>query len=94
MIGVVEVKKVQWYQCEIAHLSVDPPAQGAGVGTSLVEEAERRAREFGSRIAQCTIRVGNTASEAVFAKRGFSPTVTFRNERTQNDVRVYQKVIG
>jgi hypothetical protein len=38
--------------------------------------------------------VGNTASEAVFTKRGFAPTVTFRNERTGNEVRVYQKVVG
>jgi ribosomal protein S18 acetylase RimI-like enzyme len=94
VIGAVEVKRVQWYQCEIAHLSVDPRAQGAGVGTSLLEEAENRARQLGGRIAQCTIRVGNAASEAVFKKRGFAPTVTFRNERTMNDVRVYQKVIG
>jgi len=94
VIAVVEVKSVQWYQCEISHLSVDPRAQGAGVGKSLVEEAEDRGREVGGRIAQCTIRVGNAASEAVFTKRGFTATVTFRNARTGNEVRVYQKVIG
>jgi GNAT superfamily N-acetyltransferase len=94
VIGVVEVKRVQWYQCEISHLSVDPSAQGAGVGRSLIEEAEHRTRELGGRVAQCTIRVGNVASEAVFTKRGFAPTVTFRNERTGNDVTVYQKVVG
>jgi ribosomal protein S18 acetylase RimI-like enzyme len=94
VVGVVEVKKVQWYQCEISHLSVQPHAQGAGLGTSLVAEAERRARDMGSRIAQCTIRVGNVASEGIFTRRGFAPTATFRNERTGNEVRVYQKVVG
>jgi len=93
VVGVVEVKRVQWYQCEISHLSVDPRAQGAGIGTSLVEDAERRTREMGGRISQRTIRVGNAASEAVFTKRGFVPAALFRNERTGNEVRVYQKVV-
>ena len=94
VVGVVEVKKVQWYQCEISHLSVQPHAQGAGIGSSLVAEAELRAHQIGGRIAQCTIRVGNVASENLFTRRGFAPTVTFRNERTGNEVRVYQKVVG
>jgi hypothetical protein len=27
LTGVVEVKRVQWYQCEIDHVSVDPCAK-------------------------------------------------------------------
>jgi len=87
------VKKVQWYQCEISHLSVDPAARGVGIGRSLVEEVEVRACRLGARIAQCTIRIGNAASEAVFTKRGFVATVTFRNAQSGNDVTVYQKVL-
>jgi len=93
VIGAVEVKKVQWYQCEISHLSVDPAARGVGIGRSLVEEVEVRACRLGARIAQCTIRIGNAASEAVFTKRGFVATVTFRNAQSGNDVTVYQKVL-
>jgi ribosomal protein S18 acetylase RimI-like enzyme len=93
VIAVVEVKKVQWYQCEVSHLSVDSTFRGAGIGRSLVQEAEERARRLGARIAQCSIRVGNTPSEAVFAKCGFLATVTFRNARTGNNVTVYQKVL-
>src|SRR2546426_2878779 len=33
VIGAVEVKKVQWYQCEIDHVSVDPGFQRKGVGS-------------------------------------------------------------
>jgi len=93
VVAAVEVKTVQWYQCEISHLSVDPAARGAGIGRSLVEEAEVRACRLGARIAQCTIRVGNAASEAVFTRCGFVPSVTFRNTQTGNDVTVYQKVL-
>jgi ribosomal protein S18 acetylase RimI-like enzyme len=93
VIATVEVKKVQWYQCEVSHLSVDPTFRGAGIGRSLVQEAEERARRLGARIAQCSIRVGNTPSEAVFTKCGFIATVTFHNARTGNNVTVYQKVL-
>src|SRR5687768_9000049 len=56
VIGVVEVRLVQWYQCEVLHLSVRRDAQGRGIGSSLVDEAETFARILGARIAQCTIR--------------------------------------
>src|SRR5438132_582872 len=32
LVGVVEAKRVQWYQCEIDHLSVRADAEGKGVG--------------------------------------------------------------
>ena len=93
LLAVVEVKKVQWYQCEIDHLSVDPSAKRAGLGTALVQEAEARARELGARVAQCTIRVGNTGSERLFRKGGYTPTITFVNETNGNQVKVYQKLL-
>ena len=55
LMGVVEAKPVQWYQCEIDHLSVHPEFTQRGVGSRLLEAAEARAGEFGARIAQCTI---------------------------------------
>lgn len=94
VMGVVEAKRVQWYQLEIDHLSVDPVFTRRGVGSELVEDAEDRARQLGARIAQCTIRAGNAASEALFKKRGYWPTVTFWNEGTENKVTVYQKVLN
>ena len=93
LLGTVEVKKVQWYQCEIDHLSVDPAAKRTGLGTSLVEEAEARARHLGARVAQCTIRVGNTESEGLFKKCGYTATVTFVNASNGNQVTVYQKLL-
>jgi ribosomal protein S18 acetylase RimI-like enzyme len=93
VLGAVEVKKVQWYQCEIDHLSVHPEARGQGIGKSLLQEAEAAARRLGARIAQCTIRVGNVQSEGLFKKHGYSATVTFFNQQNDNRVTVYQKVL-
>jgi hypothetical protein len=58
-----------------------------------VKEAEQCILKVGARIAQCTIRAGNAASEALFRKFGYSPTVTFFNARSGNDVTVYQKAL-
>lgn len=94
VIGAVEVKKVQWYQCEIDHVSVDPGHKRHGVGSALLEAAEERARQLGARVAQCTIRVGNVESDGLFKKKGYTGTVTFRNADSGNDVTVYQRVLG
>jgi len=94
VLGAVEVKRVQWYQCEIDHLSVDPSAKRQGVGTMLVKAAEDRAKQLGARIAQCTIRVGNLESEGLFKKNGYALTATFFNAGTGNRVGVYQKVLS
>jgi ribosomal protein S18 acetylase RimI-like enzyme len=93
VLGAVEVKKVQWYQCEIDHLSVDPQSKRRGIGSWLLQEAEARASDLGARVTQCTIRVGNVASESLFCKYGYTATVTFVNRENGNQVTVYQKVL-
>jgi len=93
LLGVVEVRAVQWYQCEIDHLSVQENVGRKGIGSSLLKEAEARVVELGRRIAQCTIRIGNEASEGLFKKFGYAPTVTFFNKYSGNNVTVYQKAL-
>ena len=93
VLGAVEVKKVQWNQCEIDHLSVHPEAKRQGIGTLLLLEAEAKAKQLGARVTQCTIKIGNEASEGLFRKQEYSPTVTFLNEQSGNRVTVYQKVL-
>jgi ribosomal protein S18 acetylase RimI-like enzyme len=93
VVGAVEVKLVQWYQCEIDHLSVDPLARQQGIGSWLVLQAETKARALGARVAQCTIRVGNEESEGLFKKQGYTPTITFLNRQSGNRVTIYQKAL-
>ena len=91
LLGVVEVKRVQWYQCEIDHLSVVEKRRG--LGQSLLRDAEKRATDLGASLCQCTIRVGNEASEGLFRACGYALTAKFVNEQTGNVVGVYQKVL-
>ena len=93
LVGVVEAKRVQWYQCEIDHLSVRADAEGKGIGSWLLKSAEARAVGLRTRVAQCTIRVGNKRSERLFRKFRYLPTVSFFNIRSRNDVTVYQKAL-
>jgi len=93
VLGAVEVKKVQWYQCEILHLSVHSDAKRQGIGAGLLQEAEAKARGLGCRVAQCTIRVGNPESESLFKKHGYLAAATFWNNQSGNEVAVYQKVL-
>jgi N-acetylglutamate synthase-like GNAT family acetyltransferase len=92
LAGVVCVKPVQWYQCEIRHLSVKVKRQG--IGTWLLAQAYARAKNHGASVVQCTIRVGNEESEGFFKAHGFVATVTFVNPESGNRVAVFQKVLN
>lgn len=89
VVGVVEVKRVQWYQCEICHLSVS--IKRIGMGSRLLANALAHSKSVGARIAQCTIRDGNIESRNLFIKNGFVATVSFLNCQSGNQVNVYQK---
>ena len=89
-----ELKKVQWYQYELLHVTVSPQHKRQGLGRSLVTEAEERARAGGARILQSTIRVGNEESERLFTSLGFRLACRFYNERSKNTVGVWQRILS
>jgi ribosomal protein S18 acetylase RimI-like enzyme len=93
LIACVEVKKVQWYQAELLHLTVDEAYEGMGHAKALLCEAERAGRENGARVLQCTIRTDNLASRKLFEGFGFSHVSTFLNQDSGNNVGVFQKVL-
>lgn len=93
VIGCVEIKKVQWYQAEICHLTVHENYEGHGQGRSLINKAIESSKKRGVRILQCTIRDGNIGSENLFTSSGFSKTSSFYNLNSGNNVSVYQKSI-
>ena len=90
----VEVKKIQWYQYEICHLTVSPVQRGKGLGNSVLNEAELKAKKGGGKILQCTIREDNTISQSLFKKNGFIKTLVFYYPTSGNNVTVWQKVIS
>ncbi len=75
--AAVEVKRVQWYQHEVLHLSVSPDHRREGLGKGLLIRAEDLAKQNHARILQCTIRADNSASCALFKSVGFRHTATF-----------------
>ncbi len=93
LVGVVEVKKVQWYQCEIRHLSVKNKRKGCG--TKLLEMAEQYAKkQYFACIVQCTIKEGNKESEGLFLRYRYIKCIGFHNAASGNNVYVYQKSIS
>lgn len=94
IVACVEVKKVQWYQWEICHLSVSKEHEGHGLGKGLIRRAEEKARSGAGRIVQCTIRVGNEPSERAFRRSGYRESCCFFNAATDNEVAVWQKVLS
>lgn len=93
VVACVEVKKVQWYQAEVLHLTVTDAEIGKGHAKALLSSAETRAREKGVRLLQCTIRGGNAQSEGLFQSAGFLKVSAFLNEHSGNNVSVFQKVL-
>jgi len=93
VVGCVEVRYVQWYQWEIRHLSVRSSHEGKGLGKRLIQQAEERALGGGARIVQCTIRVGNIASEESFRRSGYREACCFFNARSGGYIAVWQKVL-
>jgi ribosomal protein S18 acetylase RimI-like enzyme len=94
VVGCIEVKKVQWYQAEVCHLTVAEDAVGKGHAKALLCEAERAARASNARLLQCTIREDNVASRSLFEGFGFVHTSSFHNQFSGNNVGVFQKVLA
>lgn len=92
VIGSVQVKKVQWYQVEVLHLTVAEAYEHKGHARALLCEAERVARTKGDRILQCSIRADNAASRKLFEGFGFVNACRFLNQGTGNHVGVFQEV--
>ena len=94
VIACVEVKKVQWYQVEIRHLTVAAAFERKGYAKALLCEAERFALRQGARLLQCTIREDNVPSRKLFEGIGFLHVGSFFNERSGNNIDVFQKVLA
>lgn len=94
VIACVQVKKVQWYQAEVLHLTVAEAYEHKGHAKVLLCEAERTARAKDARILQCTIRADNVASRGLFEGFGFVHASTFLNQGSGKNVGVFQKVLA
>lgn len=94
IIACAESKKVQWYQWEICHVSVDKTYEGKGLGSKILKLAEKKAIEGGAKILQCTIRSNNEASLRLFLAKGYTKAASFFYPNSGNWVHVLQKSVS
>lgn len=66
---------------ELVALYVDPVAQGAGLGRTLLEDAERRLREEGYVEATLWVFTGNGLAREMYERRGWRLEPAELNER-------------
>ena len=93
LIACVQVKKVQWYQCEVLHLTVARSYERKGHAKDLLADAEALGRRRNARLLQCTIRADNAASQALFRRCSYRCVNAFLNEVSGNTIQVWQKVL-
>lgn len=94
VVACAVLKKVQWYQWEICHVSVDENHAGKGLGKLILKKAEKKALDGGAKILQCTVRSNNARSRGLFSSNGYLKTVSFFYSNSGNWVDVFQKSIA
>jgi len=94
VIACAESKKVQWYQSEISHVCVLEKAEGTGKGSEILKLAEKKGKDEGAKILQCTIRTSNENSIRLFSRNGYLTVNRFYYPQSGNWVYVLQKSIS
>jgi N-acetylglutamate synthase-like GNAT family acetyltransferase len=94
VIACAESKKIQWYQSEISHVSVLEKVEGKGKGKEILSLAEKKAKNEGAKLLQCTIRTNNENSIRLFLRMGYVKVNRFFYPNSGNWVYVLQKSIS
>jgi ribosomal protein S18 acetylase RimI-like enzyme len=92
VIACARVRKMSYYLCEISHVSVHHEYQCRGHGKKILTLAEETAISIpGIQMLQSTVRLDNSASRSIFAKREWLEAKRFINQKTGNTVIVMIK---
>ena len=67
--------------------AVEPEVRGRGISTSLLDLAERRARELGARTVHAGLFVENRAADALLRARGYAPRRSYYRMVIELDAR-------
>ena len=57
ILACVQVKRVQWYQFEVCHLTVAAGSERKGLAKELLYDVERFARLMHARVLQCQLKL-------------------------------------
>jgi len=93
LVGCACVKKVQWYQNELLHLSVHEDYENMGYGSRLIASAKELAKQNRGRILQATADSKNLNSIKVLKNNGFNTVGEFINQKTENKIIILQDIL-
>ncbi len=72
VVGYV-IGAIKWFRTgHILAIAVDPPYQGRGIGSKLMEEIMQRFQLKGARIARLEVRKSNVMAQNFYRKLGFA----------------------
>ena len=94
LVACAETKKVQWYQWEILHVSVEANEEGKGYASKILRQVEELGFKQGAQVLQCTIRANNENSLKLFEAKGYKRVNCFFNIHSKRWLFIYQKVIS
>lgn len=93
LIGVVKIKKLNWFMCELSHLSVSPFYIRQGFAQQLLDLAEKKAKKLKSTCICCSIRYDNISSINLFLKKKYLYVSEFIYKETRRVLYVLMKTI-
>lgn len=83
-VGIIHVVEKKQATVKISPLIVSPDYRGKlGIGSKLLEHAEKFAQDFGARQIYCTVASPNQKALGFFLKKGFRITGTAKNHYKQ-----------
>ena len=77
----------------LAWLGVHPRWRRMGVGTSLLEQLNLRARKLGSHKIWCDSRTDNQASAALLRRHGYQKIFTLKRHWYRQDFFIWEKYV-
>lgn len=90
--GIRAVEADAGRRYEVKHLFVRPEARGRGMGRALLDELERRAREFGATELVLDTNSNLEAARGLYLASGFEPTEPYNDNPNATDW--YAKTLG
>lgn len=91
-VGCGGIRQLSPGRFEVKHLWVQPHRRGTGLGRRLLEELERRARDFGAAELVLDTNASQAAAAALYRSSGFSEVGPYNDNA--NATHWFAKAIG
>lgn len=86
-------KKISFFMYELKHLCVKEGFDGGGLGSLMIDISEKYIKDTKTPIVIATTNITNKPINHLFNKKGYKILHTFKNENTQNECYLWQKIL-